>query len=862
MYDNLDKSLFEAIPIFVDAHGNFIELKWEYIYRGTIRDFFPPSKYVGESEFQIYSESLDVTEQEYARMIAHVGVKISPQHLKNKIDFAFLALHGAMGEDGTIQGLLEWFNIPYSGSGILPSSIGISKKTQKLLLEQSSFKSPDFTSFTKGEWDEDSESILKKIRQSVKFPLVVKSSNQGSSIGIKIIHEDSDEQLVGAIEHCLFRRSLSKAQWDSIEDQHDYVRDLADLRSGLGFPLYVNGTRVNNPADFASTLSNFFKATNQVELQAAYGESEILVEEMIKGREFSCIVIVDDDGKAMALPPTEIVKSSELFDYRSKYLPGLSRKVTPIDIAPEHIENIRKECVRLFKYLGFHVYARIDGFITANNEIFLNDPNTTSGMMPSSFFFHQAAEIGLNPSQFLSYIIRTSLFERYKTIPTMAVASELMQKLDAALKQQAEAGTNKEPIGVIMGGYSTERHISVESGRNIYEKLSSSGKYEPIPIFLTGNDEEQQLYRIPINIMLKDNADDIKSKVEDFKRSPVITDIIEEAKNITEKYCYTSPTFKPVALNYSELPDLCSEVFIALHGRPGEDGAIQQKLDQYQIGYNGSGVKSSQQTINKYLTNQKLREAGFLVADHMMVEQSTWELTPEKVLSEIGSMGYPLIAKPVDEGCSSAVIKVNNEEELKAYIGLTFRGLDERDAGSEALLKVDSKDEFPSKNYFLIEKFVDKQGAAKFLEITGGMLTHRNEDGSIEYEIFEPSEALSEGAVLSLAEKFLAGEGQNITPARFAEEATENKRISEIVRDVLKRVAQTMNVVGYCRIDAFVRIMEDGGVDVIIIEINSLPGMTPATCIYHQAAINGYKPFDFIDKILTFGKKESHVKTL
>jgi D-alanine-D-alanine ligase len=48
--------------------------------------------------------------------------------------------------------------------------------------------------------------------------------------------------------------------------------------------------------------------------------------------------------------------------------------------------------------------------------------------------------------------------------------------------------------------------------------------------------------------------------------------------------------------------------------------------------------------------------------------------------------------------------------------------------------------------------------------------------------------------------------------------------------------------------------MADGSVETWIIEVNSLPGMTPATCIYHQAAINGYKPFDFIRDILKFGK--------
>ena len=132
------------------------------------------------------------------------------------------------------------------------------------------------------------------------------------------------------------------------------------------------------------------------------------------------------------------------------------------------------------------------------------------------------------------------------------------------------------------------------------------------------------------------------------------------------------------------------------------------------------------------------------------------------------------------------------------------------------------------------------------------MLTHFK-DGEVQYEVFEPSEALSEGEVLSLAEKFLAGEGQNITPARFSSDRDSNSKISAKVRSELEKVARLLNIEGYCRIDAFVRIFNNDETEVVIIEINSLPGMTPATCIYHQASINGYKPFNFIDGILKFG---------
>jgi UDP-N-acetylmuramate--alanine ligase len=121
---------------------------------------------------------------------------------------------------------------------------------------------------------------------------------------------------------------------------------------------------------------------------------------------------------------------------------------------------------------------------------------------------------------------------------------------------------------------------------------------------------------------------------------------------------------------------------------------------------------------------------------------------------------------------------------------------------------------------------------------------------------------LSEGEVLSLEEKFLAGQGQNITPARYAANVNDRQQISNYVKATLGAAAKLLNINGYTRIDAFVRIYDANRVEVVFIEVNSLPGMTPATCIFHQTAINGYKPYDFIDRILDFGfqkkKRSAH----
>jgi UDP-N-acetylmuramate--alanine ligase len=437
----------------------------------------------------------------------------------------------------------------------------------------------------------------------------------------------------------------------------------------------------------------------------------------------------------------------------------------------------------------------------------------------------------------------------------------LLQKLDLAIESLNNAESTKIRVGVIMGGYSSERHISVESGRNIYEKLSSSSKYVPVPIFLTGSDETHELYEIPVNVMLKDNADDIKEKVHavDQQRHSVIQRIAEECKDITNKFA-SKAIFKPKKLSYAELAELVDVVFIALHGRPGEDGSLQVELKKYGIPFNGSDVESSSITINKYETNAILRKHGVSVANHRLVYQQDWNANEDAMVKEIEAVfKYPFITKPADDGCSSAVKKIKNREELIAFAHMMFRSTPEFLEVESKVLNLKYKEEFPQKNYFLIEDLIVKGNAVHFLEVTGGMLTKHTPNGRI-YEVFEPSETLATGEVLSLEEKFLAGEGQNITPSRFDKNPKFQESISKQVRAELEKVAKILNIEGYCRIDAFVRIFDDHTAETVIIEINSLPGMTPATCIFHQSAINGYKPYDFIDGILEYGMNKETVQ--
>lgn len=867
VYDTLDKNLFEPYPLFIDSLGNLILLDWQFLYKGSIRDFYPPLKHQkkGQYDFQVYVEhlGLDPADKDFMEEMAReVGRPVNYDDLPSLIDFAFLALHGPFGEDGTIQGILQYHNIPYTSSGIFPSGFGMDKSLQKQWLPGLNFNAPSGFSITRQEWkNADHKALFGRLKENPGLPFVIKSATQGSSIGVSILKEDDSEVFVRKVNQSFFRQTIAKEEWSNLSRQERLrkIQHLNDLDSGIGLPVTINDREVvSHPEALYNFVEEHFENSSEtLVLESTQTETRVVFESMIQGREFSCIVIQQEDGQPVALPPTEIIKKTDLFDYRAKYLPGISRKITPIDLPEKDTQNIRKECERLFNAMRANVYARIDGFIDGSGTIYLNDPNTTSGMMPSSFFFHQAAEIGLNPTQYLTYIIHQSLTERIKDFHLVEKSKELLARLNQNLEASDLSRESGKKVAVVLGGWSSERHISVESGRNVVEKLSAARDYDPFPVFLMDDGGEPAYYKIPVNLLLKDNADDIADKIRHFAIHPISEKVIGDTKPITDKFGDQDYDFYPEKLSLTDMAGRADFCFIGLHGRPGEDGTLQLSLEKEGVPYNGSPPPISELTIDKFSTNRFLSANGFSTPENTLVRKDDWQDNGEQIIEKIRQkVGFPCIAKPADDGCSSAVIKVDTSEELKAYARASFRDQEEDLVDEErAILSVGPTEPFPARTYFMVEELVDNSDCDHFLEITGGLLTHYQSDGSFSYEILEPSEALAEGGILSLEEKFLAGEGQNITPARFVEDPEQNRQISQKVKEQLKAIAETLNLEGYARIDAFVKIRE-GTPEVIFIEVNSLPGLTPATVIFHQAALNGYKPIDFLEAIIQYGIKK------
>ncbi len=123
-------------------------------------------------------------------------------HLKKEQpDLCFIALHGRFGEDGAIQGLLEIMGLPYTGSGILASVLGMDKSLSKDFFLKESMPTPDFVALSTGAVKElGAATVIQDIIARLGLPLVVKPSNQGSAQGINFVKKEDDmtSALLGA----------------------------------------------------------------------------------------------------------------------------------------------------------------------------------------------------------------------------------------------------------------------------------------------------------------------------------------------------------------------------------------------------------------------------------------------------------------------------------------------------------------------------------------------------------------------------------------------------------------------------------------------------------------------------------------
>lgn len=197
MIENLDKNKYKVFPIYVTNNGKWLVgeglEKFETYKKGDFSHckevFIKPSH--GDKSLYILNKKVS------AGGIFSKGEKYETLEKYCTLDVAVLGLHGTNSEDGTIQGLLDTMGLPYTGGDVLASSIGMDKVLMKDVYKENNIPTVNYMWFYRDEWKKNNDEVVEKI-EKLRYPLMVKPSNLGSSIGISKAKDR--EGLVKAVE--------------------------------------------------------------------------------------------------------------------------------------------------------------------------------------------------------------------------------------------------------------------------------------------------------------------------------------------------------------------------------------------------------------------------------------------------------------------------------------------------------------------------------------------------------------------------------------------------------------------------------------------------------------------------------------
>lgn len=176
----LNRDKYEVIPIYISKDNKFYYTK----NKENVSYFKDLEK--------IKSESIEVYFTHSNSSILVHSVKSLLKKEVAKIDIAFPVVHGLNVEDGTLQGFLEMYNIPYVGPDVSASSVGMNKILFKKVLESSDIPVIEYVDVNLYDFEEEPNNIYEKIKEKLGLPVILKPANLGSSIGIEIVKEEKE----------------------------------------------------------------------------------------------------------------------------------------------------------------------------------------------------------------------------------------------------------------------------------------------------------------------------------------------------------------------------------------------------------------------------------------------------------------------------------------------------------------------------------------------------------------------------------------------------------------------------------------------------------------------------------------------
>lgn len=258
-----------------------------------------------------------------------------------RADVVFIALHGKGGEDGVVQGLLQFLGLRYTGSGVLASALAMNKMMSKRLFAATGI--PVIPDVVVSELDlnaDNKQATCDMIASRLSFPVFVKPNSEGSTFGCTLVEEGADQ----------------------------YEKLCMALENGIKY------------------------------------DTHVLVERYVRGIELTIGVLENQDGLPEPLPVVEIVPRSKYYDYESKYADGGSEHIIPARIDAELTRAAQSQAVMCHQTLGCRGMSRTD-MILADGILFVLEVNTIPGMTPTSLLPQAAAHAGIAFPDLLDRII-------------------------------------------------------------------------------------------------------------------------------------------------------------------------------------------------------------------------------------------------------------------------------------------------------------------------------------------------------------------------------------------------------------------------------------------------------------------------
>ena len=280
------------------------------------------------------------------------------------VDVVLPLLHGAYGEDGTIQGLLEMTGARYCGAGVFASAAGMDKEYMKLVF-----------------------------------------AAHGLPIGPYVVVRDRDWSAAPADAQA----APGSVKVGAVTAGPERKRVLDDI-SELGWPVFVK------PARGGSSVGTS-KARDAAELEQAIEtdrehDPKVLVEAAIDGMEIECAVLEGADGGAPeASVPGQVMVGggADFYDFEAKYLADETSMVIPAPIPDPAIAEVPLLAAAAFDAISCEGLARVDFFYTPGGQILLNEINTIPGMTAASYFPKMWAASGLSLPELIDRLLTTAL---------------------------------------------------------------------------------------------------------------------------------------------------------------------------------------------------------------------------------------------------------------------------------------------------------------------------------------------------------------------------------------------------------------------------------------------------------------------